>query len=367
MHQAKIFKLILFLFFSTGTLVSCKKEKNASMQQPVSITVQYPTDYYTVIPEVQKKEIVCPASKPEEMEKKIEQKAKEIIRKQEERKKQIFRTEKKKEEKQKEEEKNNFKEYALLRAEYIRSARNRAGASVLNKTDVPETVSKKHSFQTYQTPTFQDKSYTATNITSSYPVDRSFILTEDRTIAAVLLDGINTQIGGTVRAYVSEDVFGADNRYKLLEKGDVVLGRYEPTKKVGETRVQVAFYRIIRSADGAEIYSAGTAFAYAADKMGRAGLVGDVDNRNWERYGLAFGTSLIGGLAGLGKAKVKGDEYEEFWNRLSDNTTEITTKVLEQYMNIAPVITIAQGEPILIRLAADITLKHPTGKEAESH
>ena len=41
---------------------------------------------------------------------------------------------------------------------------------------------------------------------------------------------------------------------------------------------------------------------------------------------------MIGGLAGLGKAKVKGDEYEEFWNRLSDNTTEITTKVLEQYM-----------------------------------
>lgn len=26
-------------------------------------------------------------------------------------------------------------------------------------------------------------------------------------------------------------------------------------------------------------------------------------------------------------------------------------------MNIAPVITIAQGEPILIRLASDITLK----------
>lgn len=32
-------------------------------------------------------------------------------------------------------------------------------------------------------------------------------------------------------------------------------------------------------------------------------------------------------------------------------------------MNTGPVITIAQGEPILIRLAADISLKHPTGKE----
>ena len=152
-------------------------------------------------------------------------------------------------------------------------------------------------------------------------------------------------------------MFGASGRFKLLEKGDVVIGKYQPTKKVGDTRVEIAFYRIIRAADGAEVYSSGAAFAYAADKMGRTGLVGDVDNRNWERYGLAFSTSFIGGIAGLGKAKVNGDEYEEFWNRLSDNTTEITTKILEQTMSIAPVITIAQGEPILIRLASDITLK----------
>lgn len=128
-----------------------------------------------------------------------------------------------------------------------------------------------------------------------------------------------------------------------------------------EKRGWASFYRIIRSADGAEIYSAGTVFVYATDKMGRAGLVSDVDNRNWEHYELALGTSLIGGLAGLGKAKVKGDEYEKFWNRFFDNTTEITTKVLEQYMSIAPLITIVQGEPILIRLTADISLKHPAG------
>ena len=87
---------------------------------------------------------------------------------------------------------------------------------------------------------------------------------------------------------VAEDVFGADGRYKLLEKGDVILGRYNETKKVGETRLEVLFHRIIRAADGAEIYSNNEPFAYAADKMGRTGLVGEVDNRNWERYGRSF-------------------------------------------------------------------------------
>lgn len=310
-----------------------------------------------------------PPSKPEvqtvyvqkEIEKKAEKLAEEKAQKliERERRKAVMQareTERRQEIKKESEKKQDFREYVKQRSELIRVLRRQAGGSFLTRGGAAEQKQPLQAKVSVQV-SMKDKSYAAPMVLSSYPVDRSFILTEDRTIAAVLLDGINSQIPGSVRAMVSEDVFGADNRYKLLEKGDVVLGRYEPTKKVGETRINVSFYRIIRAADGAEIYSAGTAFAYAADKMGRAGVVGEVDNRNWERYGLAFSTSLIGGLAGLGKAKVKEDEYEEFWSRLSDNTTEITTKILEQYMNIAPIITIAQGEPILIRLASDITLK----------
>lgn len=325
----------------TLLLTGCDKE--AAEQKPVPITVKYPADYFTVLPEPPKPPVVVVEK---EVEKRAEEKAKRIIAAERAKEKQA---EQKKEE--------LLDKQALLKARFAlkRAARTAAGGVFLNgareeaKTERRETASVQ--------PPPRDKAYAAPNITSSYPVDRSFILTEDRTIPAVLLDGINTQIAGTVRAYVSEDVFGASGRFKLLEKGDVVIGKYQPTKKVGDTRVEIAFHRIIRAADGAEVYSSGAAFAYAADKMGRTGLVGDVDNRNWERYGLAFSTSLIGGIAGLGKAKVDGDEYEEFWNRLSDNTTEITTKILEQTMSIAPVITIAQGEPILIRLASDITLK----------
>lgn len=324
----------------TPLLTGCDKE--AAEQKPVPITVKYPADYFTVLPDPPKPPVV-------EVEKEVEKRA-------EEKAKRIIAAERVKEKQAEQKKGERLDKQALLKARFAlkRAARTAAGGVFLNGAR-EETKTERRENVSVQPP--RDKAYAAPNITSSYPVDRSFILTEDRTIHAVLLDGINTQIAGTVRAYVSEDVFGADGRYKLLEKGDIVLGRYDKTTKVGETRLSVSFYRIIRSADGAEIYSAGTAFAYAADKMGRAGLVGDVDNRNWERYGLAFSTSLIGGIAGLGKAKVDGDEYEEFWNRLSDNTTEITTKILEQTMSIAPVITIAQGEPILIRLASDITLK----------
>ena len=355
-----MFKKTLGLILTGGILVTqtaCDKKDNPSPPDVVPITADYPADYFTVLP---------PSPQPEVqtvyVQKEIERKAEELAQEKAikliewERQKSVVKEQKAKQKKA--EEKNGFREYVKQRSELIRVLRRQTGGSFLTKGHPVEEAPSERKRITVQTP-MKDKGYAALSVESSYPVDRSFVLTEDRTIAAILLDGINSQIPGSVRVMVAEDVFGADGRYKLLEKGDVVLGRYDKTTKVGETRIGVSFYRIIRSADGAEIYSAGTAFAYAADKMGRTGLIGDVDNRNWERYGLAFGTSLIGGLAGLGKSKVDGDEYEEFWNRLSDNTTEITTKILEQYMDIAPIITIAQGEPILIRLAADIRLKHP--------
>lgn len=356
-----MFKKTFGLILTGGILVTqaaCEKKDNPPPSDVVPITASYPADYFVVLPEPVVQTVYVQQEIEKQAEKLAEEKAQKLIER--ERKKAVVqaREAERRQEIKKAEKKQDFREYVKRRSELIRVLRRQAGGSFLTRGGAAEQKQPLEAKVSVQV-SMKDKTYAAPSVLSSYPVDRSFILTEDRTIAAVLLDGINSQIPGSVRAMVAEDVFGADGRYKLLEKGDVVLGRYEPTKKVGETRLGVSFYRIIRSADGAEIYSAGTAFAYAADKMGRAGLVGDVDNRNWERYGLAFGTSLIGGLAGLGKAKVDGDEYEEFWNRLSDNTTEITTKILEQTMSIAPVITIAQGEPILIRLASDITLKTP--------
>lgn len=72
-----------------------------------------------------------------------------------------------------------------------------AGGTFLNGVREEAKTERRETASVQQPP--RDKAYAAPNITSSYPVDRSFILTEDRTIPAVLLDGINTQIAGTVQ------------------------------------------------------------------------------------------------------------------------------------------------------------------------
>lgn len=226
----------------TLLLTGCDKE--AAEQKPVPITVKYPADYFTVLPDPPKPPVVVVEK---EVEKRAEEKAKRIIA--------ADRAKEKQAEQKKEELLNK---QALLKARFAlkRAARTAAGGVFLNGARKEAKTERRETASVQQPP--RDKAYATPNITSSYPVDRSFILTEDRTIPAVLLDGINTQIAGTVRAYVSEDVFGASGRFKLLEKGDVVIGKYQPTKKVGDTRVEIAFYRIIR-ADGAEVYSSGAA------------------------------------------------------------------------------------------------------------
>lgn len=356
---------ILILLGLTLLLPGCKKEKTEIPSSPasfVSIEAQYPDDYFKVSFPAEEPALLVdlntPPCPPLSAEEKKAEEIKIIERKQKEKE-----AAQKAAIEQKERKKENFREYLLQRAELIRLARRRTGADVLTSksSQIEKLPPPKEPEWELSQPSYNE----TPTVESSYPVDRSFILTEDRTVNAVLLDSINTQIPGTVRAYVSEDVFGANHRYKLLEKGDVFIGKYDSLSKLGDTRVEVLFYRIIRAADGAQIYDDGKIFAYAADKMGRTGLVGEVDNRNWERYSGAFMTAGLGGLAGVAKSESSGDRFEEFWTRLGDSTAEITTKILEQTMNIAPVVTVAQGEPIVIRLAADIFLKRPTIKEGE--
>lgn len=201
-------------------------------------------------------------------------------------------------------------------------------------------------------------------VTSSYPVDRSFTLTPDRRVSAVLLDGINTQLEGQVRAQVTQDIFGGDDKFKLLEKGDVLLGRYKPLQKVGDTRVNVVFNRVIRQADGAHLYFE-KGLGYAADKMGRTGLIGDVDNRNWDRYGHAVMSATVGALAGAGMKA--GSETSgatgAFGEKISEQFGVITAKILEQTGAMAPIVTVAQGEEFLVQLSADFVMRRPVIKK----
>lgn len=194
---------------------------------------------------------------------------------------------------------------------------------------------------------------------STYPVDRSRILTADTRISAVLEDSVNSQLPGRVMAVIDRDVLSPNRKYVLLPAYTKLICRYESLEKVGHSRLNVTCDRALRP-DGVSIT---LTQANAADQMGRSGLIGDVDNRVWQRYGAAFIMASLSALSQAGSNASSSFILGNSANALSQNLGQVTAKVLDQYLDLAPVIAIAAGSRIQIIPFHDINLRAPMPEE----
>jgi type IV secretion system protein VirB10 len=204
-------------------------------------------------------------------------------------------------------------------------------------------------------PDYQEWDPQAGEDKSTYPVDRSRILTADTRISAILEDSVNSQLPGRVIAVIDRDVLSPNRKYVLLPAYTKLICRYESLEKVGNSRLSVSCDRAIRP-DGVSIM---LTHAIASDQMGRTGLVGEVDNRVWQRYGAAFVMASLSALSQAGSNVTSSQTFGSSANVLSQNLGQVTAKVLDQYLDLAPTITIAAGSRIQIIPYHDIHLRAP--------
>lgn len=94
-----------------------------------------------------------------------------------------------------------------------------------------------------------------------------------------------------VRAIVREDVRSLDGGRVLIPKGSRLVGNTSPAWPAAK-RIFIVWSRVIRS-DGVSVEIASP----GADRLGRAGLTGEIDAHFWERFGSAIMLSVIGGAA----------------------------------------------------------------------
>lgn len=204
-------------------------------------------------------------------------------------------------------------------------------------------------------------------------------IVEGTMIRGVLETAIQSDLPGSVRAVVSEDVWSFDGRRILVPRGSRLIGQYNSAIAQGQTRVLIAWNRVIRS-DGVTVQlgSIGT------DALGRSGMPGKVDRKILQRYGGALLLTLIGGgaqyLAGLGQedsqpsqtisqvdpitgqvttTTVNGNssqnEAREIAARtISQSIQEMANAALQNSMSIPPTIHINQGERIMIFVRRDL-------------
>lgn len=206
---------------------------------------------------------------------------------------------------------------------------------------------------------------------SSLPVDRERVITGDAFIEATLEGAIDSQIGGRATAVVGRNVYGRSGRLVVIPGGSRLVGRYQPLQAQGETRLPIQWERVIRP-DGVQIVIKDP----NADMMGRAGTPGDVDDRTWERLGLALTTSVVTGLVqgfatlsqqqstlygypGMGVVQQDTTSAAKVAaaNSVSQKLGQTINEIAREKLKIRPIIQIPQGTKIIVTPMEDLWLR----------
>ena len=219
-----------------------------------------------------------------------------------------------------------------------------------DKPESEELYAKDPHYRQWDQRTLEDK--------FTYPVDRRWVLTADRYISGILETEINSEVPGRVTLVTHRPIFAAEGWVVIFPQYTKIICEYQSLKKVSDKRLTLKCLRAIRPDGSSLLFTQ----AYGTDAMGRNGLVGDIDYRTAERYGSAFVLAGIASLAGAGTNISSNPIVSQGAQNLSQNMGEVTAKVLDQNIDLAPLLTIEKGTLIHIRPQTDIWLRSPISK-----
>jgi type IV secretion system protein TrbI len=180
-------------------------------------------------------------------------------------------------------------------------------------------------------------------------------------IPAVLISGINSQLPGEIIGQVSQDVYDTPTgKYKLIPQGTRLVGTYNSQVVYGQSRVLVAWQRLVFP-DGKALDIGSMP---GADGAGYAGF-GDKVNNHYLRI---FGSALLlsGIVAGINSSQTNPDN-DPFGTSTNTLLTQaiaqqmgaVATEMVRKNMNIAPTLEIRPGYRFNVMVVKDLTFAKP--------
>lgn len=182
--------------------------------------------------------------------------------------------------------------------------------------------------------------------------DLTYLLAKGTNIRCGLDTKIVTTQPGFTRCIVSKDVYSANGKTLLIERGSKIIGEQTSALLQGQARVFV-LWNELETPSGVKVPLASP----GAGALGESGHAAYVKYHFWRRFGGALMISMIGDA---------GDAFSNRQNRPSgsnnhisyENTTEaaqqMATEALKNSINIPPTGTINQGTLINIMVARDV-------------
>jgi type IV secretion system protein VirB10 len=162
---------------------------------------------------------------------------------------------------------------------------------------------------------------------------------------------VTSDLPGQICGSVDSDVFGEQDREKLIPWGSRVCGVYRAQIRKGQTRVFVVWNRLVRP-DGVAL----SIDSPGVDQLGTAGMGGRVDNHFLEIFGNALMISIIGaGASNWGVSSYDRSNSASVYRENAQGAFADTAgTILEQYANIPPTIITDHGSVAKIYVQRDL-------------
>ncbi len=172
-------------------------------------------------------------------------------------------------------------------------------------------------------------------------------------IPAALITGARSDLPGQITAQVTANVYDSPTgRILLIPQGARLIGEYDSEIAAGQTRVLLAWDRLIMP-DGRSIVlerQPGT------DGAGFAGLQDRV-NQHW---GNLLKAAAVSTLLGVG-AELGADSEDDLTRALrrgsQDTINQTGQQIVRRQLNVQPTLTIRPGHPLRVVLTRDLVLE----------
>ena len=180
-------------------------------------------------------------------------------------------------------------------------------------------------------------------------------LFEGTIIDAVLTNRLDGSSAAPVNCLVTNPIYSHDGALVLIPAGTRVLGVTKPVQTFGETRLAVAFDRLVLP-DGR---------TYRLDQFTGLNAIGDAGLRDQvnQHYRATFGASAaIGLITGLAQYLGTGGFAHGSANTVviaggvTASTAQATAQTMNRFLNRLPTITIREGHRVKIYLTSDLEL-----------
>ncbi len=197
----------------------------------------------------------------------------------------------------------------------------------------------------------------AETVTSVEPASTPYELTAGTTIGATLVNGINSDLPGTVVAQVDRDVYDSRSELSVLvPRGSRLIGRYDDRIVPGQSRVLVAWTRLIFP-DGQSVALPGQV---ATDGQGEAGISGSVNSHLGRVFEDAVLMSVLSAGAELSQPTGSGSVLtapsvgQTIGAAAGAQLANLGTEMVRQGLTVKPTIIVSPGMRVAVLLADDL-------------